>query len=171
MSVVYLQPDDFYVNQNNDLAHKLPKFSLVFFNSANCVYCKDVLPAFAAVSSTIKGCTFAMMDVYQDNMRVVRMAERTKTPIAYVPYVIMYVNGNPLAIFNPDEDNPQANYNLLKKFIVDNANAARNGRSPAIMNVAHTDNKVCATSIGMALCGGKKNRVCYLKTGDAYTNK
>lgn len=163
MSVVYLLPDDFHVTQNNELANRLPKFSLVFFTSANCVYCKDVLPAFVAVSSTIRGCTFALMDVDQAGMGVVRMAERTKTPITYVPYVVMYVSGIPLAVFDPDEENPSANFGRLKNFIIDHANSVRAGRKAGPLQ---QQQKTCDTSIGRAICGPRK--VCYFKDCDAY---
>lgn len=165
MSIVYLSPNDFYVTQTNDLAHRIPKFSLVFFSSANCIYCKDVLPAFASVSSIIKGCTFAIMDVDQGGMRIVRMSEKTKTPITYVPFVVMYVNGTPIAIFEPDEENPAANFNLLKNFIIGHANAIRSGRKVNGVK-AHKQDKICDTSIGMAICGPRK--VCYLTDAEAY---
>ena len=165
MSIVYLTPNDFYVTQSNDLAHKIPKFSLVFFSSANCVYCKDVLPAFASVSSIIKGCTFAIMDVDQGGMRIVKISERTKTPLTYVPFVVMYVNGVPIAVFDPDEENPSANFNLLKNFIISNANAIRSGRKITGVQSSRKE-KVCDTSIGMAVCGPRK--VCYLTDEEAY---
>lgn len=166
MSIVYLKPNDFYVTQTNDLAHRVPKFSLVFFSSANCVYCKDVLPAFASVSSIIKGCTFAIMDVDQGGMRIVKMSEKTKTPITYVPLVVMYVNGIPIAMFDSDEENPSANFNLLKNFVIGNARAIREGRKAGGVNMHKKDYKICDTSIGMPICGPRK--VCYLKDSEAY---
>lgn len=159
MSIVYLQPSAFYVSPSNDLATRIPKFSLVFFSSAKCIYCKDVLPAFINVSSVIRGCTFAIMDVDQDSRKIVKMSESTRLPITLVPFIVMYVNGNPVDVFEPDENNPAANTDLLKKFIIYNANAVKSGTKHV------SDKKVCDTSIGMAICGKK---VCYIKDRDAY---
>jgi len=169
MSIVYLTPDDFYITNDNEFVHRLPNFSLVFFSSIKCEYCKDVLPAFVSMSSMIKGCTFAMMDVDQMNKRVVRMSADTKLPITYVPFVVMYVNGTPIGVFNPDENNPSRNLDLLKDFIVDNANSIKNRKSSEMTGSYLGHHKVCDTSIGMALCGKK---VCYLRDCEAYsTNK
>ena len=170
MSIVYLKPEDFYVSPGNDLATRIPKFSLVFFSSASCIYCKEIMPVFLSVTSAIKGCTFAIMDVNQGGMRVVKMAEGTKTPIRYVPHVIMYANGIPIAIFDPDDD-PAANYEMLKQFIIDNAAMVRSGRTPSAVTTKNVSNKVCDTSIGMAICGSKlcgSKRICYLNYESAY---
>jgi len=167
MSIVYLTPNDFHVTTNNEFANKFPKFSLVFFSSINCMYCKDVLPAFVHVSTTIKGCTYAIMDVDQQGMRVVKMASTTKLPIKYVPFIVMYVNGIPISVFDPDEDNVDNNYTLLKQFIVNNANAVRSGKPNGVTGTRPpSEYKVCDTSIGMAICGKKK--ICYLKDCEAY---
>jgi thiol-disulfide isomerase/thioredoxin len=169
MSIVYLKPENFYVTEKNELANNLPQFSLVFFTSATCHYCRGVLPAFAAAATKVAGCVFAIMDVDQNEMRVVKQSEKTTLPIAYVPLIIMYVNGIPIAVFDPDEDHPEANVALLKRFVVTTANAARAGLKLRDLNDRNGQQKVCETSIGMALCG--KGPICYLKTCDAYKSK
>lgn len=166
--VVHLKPSDFYVTRNNELANNIKGFSLVFFKSDKCVYCKDVFPAFMNASSTIQGCTFALMNVDQEDMQIVRISENTLNPLLYVPYVMLYVNGTPTVSFNPDEKNPSANEKLLKEFIVKNAALIKSNQKP---NAAVTEQKykVCNTSIGMALCG--PNKKCYMTAEGAYCTK
>lgn len=166
MSIVHLTPNDFHITQSNDLANKIPKFSLVFFSSANCIYCKDVLPAFIDVSTRIKGCTFAIMDVDQAGMKIVKMSEHTKTPIAYVPLVIMYVKGIPLSVFDSDEENPLENSRRLEEFIIVNANAVREGKTTSGGSTSNKKNRICETSIGIAVCGPRGCR--YMRESEAY---
>lgn len=169
--VVHLKPSDFFVTRNNELANNIKGFSVVFFKSDKCVYCNDVMPAFLQASSSIQGCTFAIMNVDQDNMRIVRIAEITVNPLKYVPYVVLYVNGIPATVFNPDEQNPDANAKLLKDFIVKNAALIKTGKKIELAvssSSSESKQRVCETSTGIAICGIKSRGKCYMSAEMAY---
>jgi len=165
--IVHLSPADFYVTSGNELANTIKGFSVVFFNSSTCVYCKDVFPAFNSASASIQGCTFALMNVEQDNMKVVKMSENTKNKLIFVPFIAMYANGYPIATFQPDEERPSANFELLKRFIVHTASELKSKSTTATKNSLQ-EGDVCPTSTGIALCGPRSTKVCYLTESDAY---
>jgi len=160
--LVYLTPNDFFVTQQNQLAIKIQGFSLVFFSSSNCKYCKDVMPAFVQLSSSLQGCAFGLMNVDQDGQKIVGMAASTRNRLEYVPYVMLYVHGIPLSVFAPDERNPGANYELMKRFLIETTSALKSGDRQA------TAEAQSPYSIGIP---GNKKRVCYLNFEKAYAGK
>jgi hypothetical protein len=173
--IAYLTPGDFFITQTGELSHRHNSgFCVIFFSSHTCVYCKDVYPAFVAVSDAIKGCTFAIMNVDQEDMKVVRMSHKTKNALEVVPWIVMYANGNIVATFSPDESDTGANFNLLKDFIINTAAMVRSGQ-PVSGEKRHGETynsefeeKICDTSTGIAICGPKSKRVCYLVESEAY---
>jgi Thioredoxin len=194
--ISYLSPNDFFVTSNNQLSHVIHGFCVVFFTSDKCQHCHTIAPAFKAASDAIKGCTFAVMNVDQNDMQVVRMSHRTHNRLEYVPLIVMYANGVSAAIFNPDESNPVANLELLKQFISTTAAAIRSrgngddhrGSSSSINSTSSSSSmsgnntvpsslkpndqyKVCDTSTGIAICGPRSKQVCYLQEANAYSNR
>lgn len=170
--IVHLSPGDFYVSSKGELSHSIRDFSVVFFHSSKCEYCKDIFPAFMKVSESLSGCTFAFMNVDLNNMEIVKKSERTSNKLEYVPLVTMYANGTPVAYFNPDERNPSANVDLLKEFIVNTASMIRAGKNEKTEDEwsSTTKYKAAETSIGIAICGPRCDRVCYLQESEAYKN-
>jgi hypothetical protein len=132
-------------------------------------------PAFKAASDSIKGCTFAVMNVDQNDQQIVRMSYKTHNVLEYVPLIVMYTNGVSAAIFNPDESNPIANLDLLKQFISTTAAAIRSRGTATIQSTIRSNNndqyKVCDTSTGIAICGPRSKQVCYLQEAHAYSSK
>jgi thioredoxin-like negative regulator of GroEL len=174
--ISYLSPNDFFVTLNKELSHIIKGFSIVFFTSDTCQHCHNIAPAFKAASDSIKGCTFAVMNVDQNNMQVVRMSQHTRTVLQYVPLIVMYANGISVAVFNPDESNPGANLDLLKQFIDTTTAAIRSSRGtehqPNITQTSSNDqSRVCDTSTGIAICGPRSKQVCYLPESIAYSSR
>lgn len=165
--IVYLTPSDFYVTRNNELANNIKGFSVVFFKSSTCKYCKDVEPAFHNASSSLQGCTFAVMDVDQDNSQIVRISNTTLNKLKYVPYVVLYANGIPTAVFNQNESNPDANTSLLKEFIIKTTAQIKAGvKSTTGQQQGTQQRRVCETSTGIALFGNSKRH--YMRSEHAY---
>jgi thiol-disulfide isomerase/thioredoxin len=125
--LLFLRPHDYFVNNYKELCTKLPGYSFVFFTSVDCEYCKDVEPAFYKLAETIEGCIFAVMSVDGDGRRIVEMAARTRMPFDYVPYLILYEHGRPIAQFVHDESNPENNFAKMHAFIVDQTTGGGNG--------------------------------------------
>lgn len=146
--MLYLTPEDFFLNQNQDLCNKIGGYSFVMFNSPDCVYCKDIHPSFVKVSKMILGCTFAVMEVGQ---RIIGLSQQSKTPIEYVPYILLYGHGQPIAQYQPDEIN--SNIEKMTEFLVEQTKQTVINDNLIISGVPKT-----------------KNRVCYLGFDKAYKN-
>jgi len=131
--LIYLTPTDYYVSQNGELCNGVRGNSFVMFSSASCHYCTELYPAFVKLSHTIQGCSFCVMNIDQENKRVVGMSRSTSTPIEYVPYVILYANGVPVSQFVPDEDYPDRNYDNMRQFLIEETSrrsSVANNRAP-----------------------------------------
>lgn len=161
--LVYLTPNDFFVTRQNQLANKIRGFSLIFFSSSNCKYCKDVMPAFVQLSGELQGCTFGLMNVDQDNQRIVNISNTTLNRLEYVPYIVLYVHGIPHSVFSSNEKNPSENYESMKKFIIDTTVSIKNGTKQISNN--DNNNAISPYSIGIP---GNKKRICYLNYDHAY---
>jgi thiol-disulfide isomerase/thioredoxin len=90
-------------------------FTFVFFFTPDCVYCDDVKPAFIHLSKVIKGCNFFFCDVSDGYLPAI--SAQSKTPITYVPFVLLFANGQIIGQFFPDEDNPANNTARMSAFI------------------------------------------------------
>lgn len=96
-------------------------FSLVFFSAQHCSYCDEFKPYFDFVSARVTGCNFFFCDMSQEK-QLEQMSQYTKTPITYVPLVLLFANGKIINQFFPDEQNPNNNADLLVKFLQDATN-------------------------------------------------
>lgn len=76
-----------------DLAHRIPGVCVVFFYSISCPVCKPLFQEFKTLPGKVHGVNFAVANVSANNMRIQQMAEASTTPIRYVPYIVVYVNG------------------------------------------------------------------------------
>lgn len=169
--LVYLTPENYSVNQSEELCNNLRGYSFVFFTSARCSYCKDVYPAFVRLSETIQGCVFGVMNVEQNNNAVVQISKRSKTPLEYVPYIILYANGRPLSQYVHDENNPQANLERMKTFLVQQTTRKQtaDGATSAVAAAV-----IPPYSIGIPknrASSAKLKKVCYLSYDTAYEKK
>ena len=168
--MLYLTPEDFFINQNKDLCNRLAGYSFIMFSSRSCTYCKDIHPSFSKLSQMIQGCNFAIMDVEQQNQRVVGLSQQSKTSIEYVPFLLLYANGQPLAQYMPDETNPDANVDKMTKFLVEQTNknpAKQTTRAQNSQQAKAVVNDIPPYSIGIPK-NRKDRRVCYLGYDKAY---
>lgn len=101
--MLFLQPQDYYINANGQMCTSLKGFSMVFYTSDKCNICKRLKPQFNQLSKIIQGCTFAYMDVAQENMKIRKMAAQAGTPIDHVPIFVLFLDGVPTALFNLNE--------------------------------------------------------------------
>ncbi|MGL5961847.1 MAG: thioredoxin family protein [Cetobacterium sp.] len=170
---MFLTVNDFFI-KNGELCNKISGYSFIFFTSNDCRYCNDVKPHFDKLSQAIQGCSFAYMDVAQNYQQIVQMSERTNNRIEYVPLLILYINGNRMAQYFPDEENPQNNYQNMINFIFYHTN--KNKDPTDTSSTQHpsagraerdTQSDIPAYTIGIPGNLASK-RVCYLSFDSAY---
>ncbi len=159
---MFLTPENFYVDGSGKLCTKIPGYSFILFSSPNCGFCKDVIPAFNRLSQMIQGCVFASMNVEQKQQKIREIAQRSDTPINYVPLFMLYGNGRPIAQFYPDEQNPHTNLDKMKSFLI-NQTASKTAKTAA---QKPQEPALPAYSIGIP--GNSQKRVCYLDFDSAY---
>lgn len=169
--LVYLTPEDYFGNGSNQLCNKIPGFSFIFFNSSDCKYCSDVYPSFIKLSQSIQGCVFGIMNVDQDNRKIVRIADQLGNPIEYVPYLMLYYNGQPIAQYHHDEHRPEANTEKMKMFLIQQTKSfkadsmKKSTGSAGSSSDANLQSSIPKYSIGIP---GNKKRVCYFNYSSAY---
>jgi hypothetical protein len=110
------------------------------------------------------------MNVDQDHQKIVTISASTKTPLEYVPYLMLYFGGRPIAQYQPDEQHPEANLDKMKMFLIQQTKSLKSGGAA---NASREDSQHDATaanaipkySIGIP---GNKKRVCYFNYTSAY---
>lgn len=125
-------------------------FSLVFFSAQQCSYCDEFKPYFDFVADRVTGCNFFLCDMSQEK-QLEQASQYTKTPITYVPLVLLFANGKIINQFFPDEQNPHNNTNLLVKFLQDSTNIHHTsqgvnnpyGGIPYNLNPSRSKTKTC----------------------------
>lgn len=173
-SILFLTTEDFNIQRGTKgdiLCHGIPSFSLILFYSTRCDGCQTLIPIFKRLPGTINGCQFGMINV-SANMGVVTMAKNTITPLVYVPYVVLYINGRPFMAYKGENDEKS-----IRDFIIDVANNVQKKQqfSPGKVGSdknsqsaqGQSDSAIPAYCIGKPLSGN--NQVCYLNFSTAYT--
>lgn len=184
MSIVYLTSEDFYIPKKENpsdhvkLCIKLRGLSFIYFSSDNCKHCEDFLPVFRKLPTIIGGCHFGTINVSK-NMNVVKASSKSTTPIKYVPYCIMYIDGVPFMRYDGNRDIRQ-----IKTFVFEIAGRLQRKTGPVVKDefrgesmggglgshraVKHSDGD---DNVPVYNLGGKpKNTedVCFLTLNNAY---
>jgi thioredoxin-like negative regulator of GroEL len=111
--LLFLTQEDFLVTNGQKgpvLSNSLKGFSLVLFYSTQCDYCKELIPIFKNLPGTTGGCQFGMINV-TTNKNIVAISKQTVTPLTYVPYIVLYVNGKPfMAYQGPSNEDDIRNF-------------------------------------------------------------
>lgn len=102
--MLFLQTQDYDI-KDGKLCIALSGFVLVFYTADICKICEKLKPMFNKLSTTVYGCTFAYMNISQDNMKIRTLAAQTGFTIDYVPLFILYENRMPVAVFELNENN------------------------------------------------------------------
>ena len=164
--LLFLSSEDFVVTKGsngNILGHSIPGFSLILFYSTQCVHCQSLIPIFKKMPGTIGGCQFGMINV-SSNKQCVQMSKDTIAPIAYVPYIVLYIQGKPFMKYNGPHDSSE-----IKRFILEVANKVQSKQKFSNENVKEPvgGKGIPEFSIGHPLCG-PDDKVCYLNFSEAY---
>ena len=103
---LFLDTNDFQLTQIENQGEKkiilttqIPGLSLLLFYSPRCKYSNQILPVFKRLPQSITNCQFGLINV-SNNRQLVQMSNQSITPIQYVPYIILYLHGQPYMIYN-----------------------------------------------------------------------
>ena len=104
---VFLDESDFtFMNSKNGklLSHKLPGLSFVLFYTNGCKFCKIMSENFKKLPSLYKGIKFCMFNLTNKHHFIQNVKKETITPIDYVPYMMVYVDGTPYVQYTGEYD-------------------------------------------------------------------
>ena len=164
----YLNESDFMIKEGpkgNSLCVGIDGYSLILFYSTKCEHCQSLIPIFKKLPSSVGGCTFAMVNVSQ-NRGVINKAKTTRSPITYVPLIILHINGEPFMRY----DGPHE-FSKLKRFVIEIAQkvSKNKGSNTSTMQQVAPEVSIPAYTIGRPKNSGPINDVCYLGFDAAYT--
>jgi len=132
----FLTTEDFSIQKGtkgNILCHGIPGFSLILFYSTKCRHCQSLIPIFKTLPGTIGGCQFGMINV-STNKDCPRMSQNTISPITYVPYIILYINGKPFMAYSGPYQADE-----IRRFVIEVANNVQEKQKFSNGKVKQTD--------------------------------
>jgi len=162
--LLFLSSEDFSIQRGtkgNIMCHNIPGFSLILFYSTHCEFCQNFIPVFKKIPGTIGGCQFGMLNVSK-NRETVEMSQNTISPIKYVPYIVLYINGKPFMSYKGPPEEAE-----IRRFVMEVANNVQKKQQFSKEKVKdETSTSIPAYTIGVPISGGKDQMVCYLTEKD-----
>ena len=108
------------------------QWSLTFFFSAKCQYCKDLYPFFNILSQQFPNIKFDYLNIISE--RFLALNKKLKSPLTFIPLIILFNNGNYVATYKQDENDISNNGQKMKKFILENINKNSNTKTNKNVN-------------------------------------
>ena len=162
--LLFLTSDDFQLlrgSKGNIMGTTIPGFSLILFYSTQCSHCQKFIPVFKKLPGAVSGCQFGMINV-STNKQCVVLSRNTITPITYVPYIILYINGRPFMKYQGPYD-----INEIQKFVFEVSQKIQNKQKLDSDKIKeNVRGGIPEYTIGHPLYG--KEKVCYLDFDDEY---
>lgn len=161
--LLFLSSDDFVLSKGtkgNILCTSIPGFSLILFYSTQCPHCQNLLPIFKKLPGSINGCQFGIINV-STNKTCIRLSKDTISPITYVPYIILYINGRPFLRYSGPPVESE-----IRRFVFEVAQKVQSKQKFSNEQVKEdVRGHIPAFTIGIPKCD---EDVCYLEFDDAY---
>ena len=104
--LLFLTSDDFNTQKGtkgNIVCNNIRGFSLILFYSTSCPHCQQFIPLFKTLPGNLPGCQFGLININK-NKRVIRESKQSVSPIEYVPYIILFINGKPFMRYDGPPD-------------------------------------------------------------------
>lgn len=165
MSGLLFLSEDYFKTMNTQkgdvLGTTIRGISLILFYSTQCPYCEPFIPIFKKLPGTVGGCQFGMINI-STNRSIVEKSKNTIMPLTYVPYIVLYNNGQPIVSY----DGPP-NEQELKNFvmsIVQSNQAKQQFMQEKKLQVPEQPSAIPAYTIGVP----KNAEKCYLDWASAY---
>lgn len=160
-TLFFLNSGDFALNGEDLTCTKTDELLFVLFYSTKCQYCGPAREVFNFVASQFNrnSAKFGIINVTQ-NPRVTQQSKASNTPIRYVPFLVAFFKGVPLAVFSTAFQ--QQN---LVEFIKKCYSNIRE-KVDAFGSVKKEE-EIPAYTVGIPYC---EEGVCYLDFNDAYAS-
>lgn len=172
-NLIHLTANDFELrecNKGQALCMKYPELTFILFHAEpdKCPHCNDTLPEFRKLPYIINGCKFALVNLnrYPD---IARMSKVTTTPLEYVPYLVLYINGRPFIRYEGDK-NLQALAEFVSEFMTRLKSQANFVSTQKATKIQDEIPKYSIAIPYSVVCDEDKG-VCYLKYDEAYNKK
>ena len=169
--MLFLQTQDYEI-LDGQLSISLNGFVLIFYTSDICKICDRLKPQFNKLAKTVHGCTFAFMNVSQDNMKIRTIAAQTGFKIDYVPIFVLYSNKRPVAMFDLNENNLESFGNDLRSWLIAttaklNEASYQDAKPTAIYSQQQQQRQTNVPYSGRPKPSGRDN-IGYMTFNDAY---
>lgn len=167
MSLYFLKDEDFGFEkgpgEKKILVNGISGLSLVLFYSPKSKFCKEIIPIFKELPDAVSGCRIAVFNI-DLNREMILASKETTTPILYVPYIMLYLDGKPYICYKNSID-----IQTISSFIL-SVSRNMNHKQKFVRKEAPVkdDSKgIPAYTVGHPVCG---NGVCYLEFSHAYSS-
>ena len=163
-SLIFLTSEDFSIQAGKKgqvLCTTIPGVSFILFYSNQCPHCGDVIDNFKKLPQIVPGSKFGLVNV-SNNKQVAIMSQQTVSPITYVPFIVLFVNGRPFMIYNGQKTTREMAGFVYE--VVTRINQKKN-----FVTISESDTDPVEYIGGVipfnVVCEGEQ---CYLNFGDAY---
>lgn len=171
--LLFLTNDNFSVNSGTKgkiLCNNIKGYSLVLFYSTECVHCQNLIPIFKKLPNTINNCSFGMVNISQ-NMGIIEKSKQTISPITYVPYILMFIDGVPYMKYNGPSQIEEIKRFIVEvvsavnkqKFAVNTEKKSQQSNAPVL-----DKSNIPSYTTGIPVCAGD---VCYIQFDKGYKQK
>jgi hypothetical protein len=165
--LLYLSNNDFKVTNGVNgpiLCTNIKGLSLILYYSNQCKYCGTVISIFKKLPGSLMGCQFGIVNVSMSK-EVVKASAKTNTPLEYVPFILLYVDGRPFMSYDGKHDITDI-INFIKDAISKLQQQKKFSNANTVGDRIQSSTKaVPGYTTGHPLYG---NRVCYLESDKCY---
>lgn len=175
--VIFLETSDFKIKPSGNgllLTQNIPNLSFVLFYTNDCPHCKTMLSILKLLPNMYKGIKFCSINV-SNKINFIRQTSKTLTPLEYVPYMMVYIDGVPYVQYTGDYDASKICEfimsveksviqlkNKMSQLSMEKIKLKETKKSEKKDELSHP------CTFGVPICG--KNNVCYFNVCDAYDN-
>lgn len=170
MSTLYLQSSEFYMSDNKQyLCTRIKGIAIVLFFTSSCTFCAPYIELFKQLKSVVPGCQPAIINLdHGDNMMCATASQSTKFPLTYVPYIVLYYDGVPCAVYDGD-----ANIGAVGAFITNTLNSLEQKQQFSKPEQDKIPEFLKGVGVPKRSSGSKrcKDGVCYISYEKAYATE
>ena len=170
-NLLHLTTDDFFIAKGAKgqiLCSEVQGLCLVLFHAENgsCHHCDEAIPEFKKVARTIPSVKFGLTNLSR-NPGLIEMSSKTVAPFEYVPYIILYYDGKPLARYEGERSS-----NDFGEFVQEMAMRIQATKKNFVNKPMKMESEVPVYGgIPFNIVCDEDRGICYLTASQVYGNK